>query len=234
VIAIDNVTAADAETVVLSVTDTGSGMDEATLSHIFEPFFTTKEEGRGTGLGLAMVHGIVEQSGGTIGVQSAPGRGTTFRVSFPRAHEAPAAIEVVAPQLAAGTRAETVLLVEDEPSVRTVAREVLRREGYEVLVAARGDEALDLAARHPRLIHLLLSDVVMPGLSGPDLWARLSASRPDAKVLFMSGHIDNAVVRHRIRDAGLPFLQKPFSLGALADAVRRALEPDSRPRQGAA
>jgi two-component system, cell cycle sensor histidine kinase and response regulator CckA len=123
-----------------------------------------------------------------------------------------------------------VLLVEDEPSVRTVAREVLRREGYEVLVAGRGDEALDVAARHPRPIHLLLSDVVMPGLSGRDLWDRFSASRPDAKVLFMSGYIDDAVVRHRIRDAGLPFLQKPFSLVALADAVRGAIESDARRR----
>jgi PAS domain S-box-containing protein len=227
VIATENVEAGGAQSVVLTVADTGFGMDQATLSHIFEPFFTTKEEGRGTGLGLAMVHGIVEQSGGSIAVQSTAGQGTTFRVSFPRAHEERAAVDVVAPQRHEGTSAGTVLLVEDEPSVRTVAREVLRREGYEVLVAARGDEALDVAARHPRAIHLLLSDVVMPGLSGRDLWDKLSASRPDAKVLFMSGYIDDVVVRHRIRDAGLPFLQKPFSLVALADAVRRAIE--SRP-----
>ena len=229
-IGVENTSADGADAVVLTVTDTGCGMDEATLSHIFEPFFTTKEEGRGTGLGLAMVHGIVEQSGGSIAVQSVPGQGTTFRVSFPRAYEKPAVIQVDAPQLARSVRAETVLLVEDEPSVRTVAHEVLRREGYEVLVAARGDEALDVAARHPRAIHLLLSDVVMPGLSGRDLWDKLSASRPDAKVLFMSGYIDDAVVRHRIRDAGLPFLQKPFSLVALADAVRRAIEAEPRRR----
>ena len=233
VISVENATSMEREAVVLTVTDTGCGMDEATLSRIFEPFFTTKEEGRGTGLGLAMVHGIVEQSGGSIAVHSVPGQGTTFRVSFPRVYEDPAVIQVDAPRVGAGTRSETVLLVEDEPSVRTVAREVLRREGYEVLVAARGDEALDVAARHPRAIHLLLSDVVMPGLSGRDLWDKLSASRPDAKVLFMSGYIDDAVVRHRIRDAGLPFLQKPFSLVALADAVRRALESDRRPRPSA-
>jgi PAS domain S-box-containing protein len=230
VIAVENVNVSGAEAVVLTVTDSGCGMDDTTLSHIFEPFYTTKEEGRGTGLGLAMVHGIVEQSRGSISVQSTPGRGTSFRVSLPRAHAAPAASEPAAAPAAARARAETVLLVEDEPSVRTVAREVLRREGYEVLVAARGDEALDVAARHPHLIHLVLSDVVMPGLNGPDLWARLSASRPDAKVLFMSGYVDNAVVRHRIQEAGLPFLQKPFSLAALADAVRRALEADSASR----
>ena len=223
VMAIENVRSAGAEAVVLSVTDTGCGMDDATLSRIFEPFFTTKPEGQGTGLGLAMVHGIVKQSGGSISVQSASGRGTTFRVSIPRAHEETPARETTAAQAVDRARGETVLLVEDEPSVRTVAREVLRREGYEVLVAARGDEALEVAARHPRLIHLLVSDVVMPGLNGPDLWARLSAARPDTKVLFMSGYIDNAVVRHRIHDAGLPFLQKPFSLVSLADAVRRAL-----------
>jgi len=196
------------------------------MSRIFEPFFTTKEEGRGTGLGLAMVHGIVEQSGGSISVQSEPGRGTSFRVTLPRAIDGMVAPEPPRAQPVAGPRTETVLLVEDEPGVRALAREVLQKEGYEVLEAARGDEALDIATRHPRRIHLLLSDVVMPGMSGRHLWEQLSISRPDAKVLFISGYTDDAVVRHGIRDAGLPFLQKPFSLAALADAVRRALESE--------
>jgi signal transduction histidine kinase/ActR/RegA family two-component response regulator len=212
--------------VVLTVTDNGCGMDASTLARIFEPFFTTKGEGRGTGLGLAMVHGIVEQSGGSIAVQSEPGRGTSFRVALPRAKEGVVAPE--APPAAPVTRRrnETVLLVEDEPAVRTLARQVLRKEGYEVLEAARGDEALDIALRHPRTIHLLLTDVVMPGMSGRRLWEQLSTCRPDAKVLFMSGYTDDAVVRHGIRDAGLPFLQKPFSLTALADAVRRAIDAE--------
>ena len=226
-IELENLDDAEGQCVVMIVTDDGCGMDAATMSHIFEPFFTTKDEGRGTGLGLAMVHGIVEQSGGSIAVQSEPGRGTSFRVTLPRAKDGMAAPEAPSAQPIAGPRTETVLLVEDEPGVRTLAGEVLRREGYEVLEAARGDEALHIAARHPRRIHLLLSDVVMPGLSGRHLWERFSASRPDAKVLFMSGYTDDAVVRHGIRDAGLPYLQKPFSLAALADAVRRALEAES-------
>jgi PAS domain S-box-containing protein len=211
----------------LTIVDSGLGMDSTTMARIFEPFFTTKGEGRGTGLGLAMVHGIVEQSGGSISVQSEPGRGTTFRVILPRAQNAAVAIEAGTPRRAAGRRSETVLLVEDEPSVRALASRVLREEGYAVLEASRGDEALELAARDPRVIHLLLSDVVMPGLSGRDLWERLSAARPDVKVLFMSGYTDDAVVRHGIREAGLPFLQKPFSLATLADAVRRALESET-------
>jgi signal transduction histidine kinase/ActR/RegA family two-component response regulator len=229
-IELENLEDPEGQHVVMTVTDNGCGMDAATMSHIFEPFFTTKEEGRGTGLGLAMVHGIVEQSGGSIAVQSEPGRGTSFRVTLPRAKDGVVALEGPSAQSGAGPRTETVLLVEDEPGVRTLARDVLRREGYEVLEAARGDEALDIAARHPRRIHLLLSDVVMPGMSGRHLWEQLSTSRPDAKVLFMSGYTDDAVVRHGIREAGLPFLQKPFSLAALADAVRRALEAESNPR----
>ena len=224
---LENLEDAEGQYVVMTVTDTGCGMDAATMSHIFEPFFTTKDEGRGTGLGLAMVLGIIEQSGGSIAVQSELGRGTSFRVTVPRAKEGRVAIEAPSAQPAVGPPTETVLLVEDEPGVRRLAREVLRREGYQVLEAARGDEALGIAARHPHRIHLLLSDVVMPGMSGRHLWEQLSASRPDAKVLFMSGYTDDAVVRHGIRNAGVPFLQKPFSLTALADAVRRALESES-------
>jgi signal transduction histidine kinase/ActR/RegA family two-component response regulator len=224
VIELENLDADGGQYVVLTVSDDGCGMDATTMSHIFEPFFTTKGEGRGTGLGLATVHGIVEQSNGTISVHSEPNRGTAFRVTLPRAAEEPV---VEQPQLSSrtpGRRFETVLVAEDEPSVRLLAREVLRREGYHVLEAARGDEALKIAARHPGSIHLLLSDVVMPGMSGRDLWERLSVARPDTKVLFMSGYTDDAVVRHGIRDAGLPFLQKPFSLASLASAIEQALE----------
>jgi signal transduction histidine kinase/CheY-like chemotaxis protein len=225
-IELENVDDANGGSVALSVTDNGCGMDASTMARIFEPFFTTKAEGRGTGLGLAMVHGIVEQSGGSIAVQSEPGRGTSFRVTLPRAKDGLVAPEVRPATPVARRRNETVLLVEDEPAVRTLACQVLRKEGYEVLEAARGDDALDIAMRHPRTIHLLLTDVVMPGMSGRRLWEQLSTCRPDAKVLFMSGYTDDAVVRHGIREAGLPFLQKPFSLTALADAVRRALDAE--------
>jgi len=230
VIALENVDKADGQYVTLAVTDDGCGIDAAAMSHLFEPFFTTKEEGRGTGLGLATVHGIVEQSGGTITVDSTPGRGTTFRVTLPRA-TAEQVVERPDPsRVSTDTRSETVLIAEDEPSVRRLAGEVLRGEGYHVLEAGRGDEALKVAARHDGDIHLLLSDVVMPGMSGRDLWERLSAARPDTKVLFMSGYTDDAVVRHGIRDKGFPFLQKPFSLGALAAAVQQAIADDSGSR----
>ena len=212
--------------VVLTVTDNGCGMDASTIARIFEPFFTTKGEGRGTGLGLAMVHGIVEQSGGSIAVRSEPGHGTSFRIALPRAKDGMVPVATAAAPPVARRRNETILLVEDEPAVRTLAREVLRKEGYEVLEASRGDEAIEIAVRHPRTIHLLLTDVVMPGMSGRRLWEQFSTCRRDARVLFMSGYTDDAVVRHGIREAGLPFLQKPFSLSALADAVRRALDAE--------
>jgi signal transduction histidine kinase/ActR/RegA family two-component response regulator len=226
-VAVDDDSGSPAQCVRLTVSDDGCGMDAETLSHIFEPFFTTKAEGRGTGLGLAMVHGIVEQSGGSIAVQSEPGRGTSFIVTLPRAHEDAVPTGSADLDRKATDGSETVLLVEDEPGVRELAAMVLRKHGYEVLEAGRGEEALAIAARHPRAIHLLLSDVVMPGMSGRDLWERLSAARRETKVLFMSGYTDDAVVRHRIGEASLPYLQKPFTRDTLADAVRRAL--DSQP-----
>jgi signal transduction histidine kinase/CheY-like chemotaxis protein len=229
-IELENFEDAAGQYVVMNVIDNGSGMEAATMALIFEPFYTTKPEGGGTGLGLAMVHGIIEQSGGSITVQSELNHGTLFRVVLPRALGGITVEKVARAEAVAVQRTETVLLVEDDPRVRTVACQVLRKEGYELLEAGSGDEALAIAARHHGRIHLLLSDVVMPGISGRHLWEQFSTSRPDAKVLFMSGYTDDAVIRHGIQDAGLPFLQKPFTLVGLAQAVRDVLESEPIPK----
>lgn len=223
---VENAEGAESESVLLAVTDNGCGMDAATRSHIFEPFFTTKGDRGGTGLGLAMVHGIVEQSGGSITVQTELNRGTSFRVTLPRVADQPVAQDASSAGSVPAARTETVLLVEDDVRVRTLAGQVLRKQGYELLEAARGDDALAIGARHPRRIDLLLTDVVMPGMSGRHLWEQFSKVRPDAKVLFMSGYTDDEVVRHGIQAARLPFLQKPFTLAGLAAAVSRAIEAD--------
>jgi CheY-like chemotaxis protein len=211
--------------VMLSVTDTGEGMTPATLSRIFEPFFTTKQQGKGSGLGLATVYGIVKQSGGYIWVYSEPGQGTVFKVYLP------AEVSAVTPATvdrAGGTRArgwETVLLAEDEDAVRALAREVLRRHGYVVLEARHGLDALRIAERHPDVIHLLITDVVMPHMSGSDLAQRLLTVRPNLKVLFMSGYTDHAVM-HRHLTPGVSFLQKPFSPDIFARKVRGILDAE--------
>ena len=216
------------EYVALSVIDTGSGMDAETLAHIVEPFFTTKEDGHGTGLGLAMVDGIIEQSGGSITVDSRPGQGTCFRILLPRMQEVRVATEsVVTPARVAAF--ETVLLVEDEPGVRRFTHQVLTRTGYRVLEAVRGDEALLQAASHPGPIHLLLTDVVMPGISGRIVREQLSALRDETKVLFVSGYTDDAVVRHGIRESGLPYLQKPFSVTRCPTASAAPWRPNEPP-----
>jgi two-component system, cell cycle sensor histidine kinase and response regulator CckA len=214
---------------VLSVSDTGCGMDAETRARIFEPFFTTKEQGKGTGLGLATVYGIVEQHGGFIRVESEPGAGTTFRVYFPRAapaagEAAPARAEQPEP-LPRGT--EVVLLVEDEGAVRRLTRELLEMQGYTVLEAAGGEEALRLSAEGGQ-IDLLLTDVVMPRLSGRELAERLSAERPHLKVLYFSGYTDDIVVRHGLLEHGLAFIQKPFSQEALLRKVREVLDRGRR------
>jgi two-component system cell cycle sensor histidine kinase/response regulator CckA len=212
----------DTESVALTVRDTGVGMSPETVARIFEPFFTTKGEGRGTGLGLAMVDGIIEQSGGSLSVESSLGRGTCFRVLFPRFEGAPIVPDIVS--LAEPRRAgETVLLVEDEAAVRRFARLALMREGYTVIEVARGDDALADAARHAGPIHLPLSDVVMPGMNGRELWEQLTGVRREAKALFMSGHTDDSEFRLGISDPGLPYLQKPFTVQSLAAAVSGAL-----------
>jgi two-component system, cell cycle sensor histidine kinase and response regulator CckA len=210
--------------VALRVTDTGIGMDRETQGHVFEPFFTTKPRAHGTGLGLATVYGIVRQSGGHVTLDSAPGAGTTFCIYLPSVDEpvtpvsAPAA--VAAP--AAGTG--TVLLAEDEHLVRILARKTLEQAGYHVLVAAGAPEALAIAQHHDGPIDLLLTDVVMPEMSGRDLTHRLTELRPDVRVLYMSGYSDEAVARHGVLDDGTAFIQKPFTPGELARKVREVLE----------
>ncbi len=210
--------------VALEVRDTGVGMDAQTRQRIFEPFFTTKEPGKGTGLGLATVYGIVAQSGGHIEVETAPGRGAAFRIYLPRV-DAPddAPVAAVAAADAAGG-SETLLLLEDERDVREMAAEILTGQGYEVLGAARCVEALGLAERHEGPIQLLVTDVVMPEMSGPEVASRLVALRPDLKVLYVSGYADDALGQHGVLEPGVAFLPKPFTSRELARKVREVLD----------
>jgi len=213
--------------VMLAMTDTGVGMDAETLGHIFEPFFTTKGPGRGTGLGLATVYGIVKQHGGYIAVESEPGRGTIFRIYLPRVAGVAEPVEARLDPVVPAGGSETVLVVEDEAGPRDVARETLERYGYRVLEAGHPDEALQLLAQHGNPIHLMVADVVMPRMSGPELAERLRSLRPAMKVLFISGYTDNPALQG-ILDAGTPFLQKPFTPVALAGKVRQVLDPPGR------
>jgi two-component system cell cycle sensor histidine kinase/response regulator CckA len=212
------------EYAVLIITDTGTGMNEEVRSHIFEPFFTTKEQGKGTGLGLATAYGIVKQSDGYITVDSEPGRGTTFRMYFPRAAGAASASGLGERSALSPRGTETILMVEDEPGVRRLSRTILEAQGYTVLEAASGDEALIVARSHVEEIHLVATDVVMPGMSGPALWDRLHAVHPQARVLFISGYTDDAIASHGVLESGIAFLQKPFTPFALAQKVREVLD----------
>ena len=211
--------------VLLAVSDTGIGMSDETQAHMFEPFFTTKEKGKGTGLGLATVYGIIKQSGGFIWVYSEVGHGTTFKLYLPRVEElAERASEPAQGPARAAHGTETVLVVEDEAPVRSVARQVLERHGYTVLEAPSAEAALDLATRYSGTIHLLLTDVVMPGLNGRELASRLADLRPDARVIFMSGYTDDAVTRHGVLEPGSAYVQKPFTPDAIARRVREVLD----------
>jgi CheY-like chemotaxis protein len=214
--------------VALVVTDTGVGMDATVRDHLFEPFFTTKPLGKGTGLGLATVYGIVRQSEGHISVESEPGQGAAFRIYLPRVDEA---IEVhqeyPAPERPQGS--ETVLVVEDEDQVRSLTQETLQRQGYAVLAARHPGEALLLAERHPGPIHLLVTDVVLPQMDGRELADRLAAARPELKVIYVSGYASGASTQVGGAKPGRGFLGKPFSPAALARKVREVLDAVSSP-----
>lgn len=212
--------------VMLGVSDTGAGMDAATMAQVFDPFFTTKEGSKGTGLGLSTVYGIVKQHGGNIWLYSEPGEGTSFKIYLPKAKETEGEVSEVSVGIVDSRGTETVLLVEDETAVLQLAVRVLERKGYSVLTARDGLEGQTVANGHKGRIHLLLTDVVMPHASGKELAEKLLATRPDLKVLYMSGYTDNSIVHHGMLDKGTHFLEKPFSVNALAQKVRQVLDSD--------
>jgi len=215
--------------VMLAVHDTGCGMDECTKSHLFEPFFTTKELGKGTGLGLAMIHGFIKQSGGYVLVESEVNQGSTIKVYLPEVQKAlrsSGELTQTIEKMPHGD--ETVLLVEDDEAVRTFASQVLQTCGYTILEATSGQEAIELIKRHPTPVHILVSDVVMPGICGREVAEQAKVLKPAIKVLFLSGYTDDAVIRHGILTAEVAFLQKPFTPSALAVKVRKTLDhPDA-------
>ena len=209
--------------VMLSIADTGHGMDRETQSRIFEPFFTTKEKGKGTGLGLSTVYGIIKQSGGYVFAQSELGRGTTFRIYLPRVEDSAEPCGSAPASQAAGGGSGTVLLVEDEESVRQLVRETLQAKGYQVLEAENGEAALRIASAHQGSIDMLITDVVMPGMSGRELSKKLCEARPKTRVLYLSGYTEDAIMHQGVFEPGTAFLQKPFTLQMLSRKVRDAL-----------
>jgi CheY-like chemotaxis protein len=219
---IDGVAIAAGTYGMLAVSDTGIGMDEATRQRLFEPFFTTKDAGKGSGLGLSTAHGIVTQSGGHISVRSEIGKGASFKVYFPCADGSEWIEQVPATENAvAGT--ETVLVVEDQDAVRTLTSTILERAGYRVFKAANPQEAVELYETHMHLVSILVTDVIMPGSSGPKLFERLVRQCPDLKVLYLSGYTDETIVHQGELDADVDFLQKPFTADALNHRVRNIL-----------
>ena len=209
--------------VVLTVSDTGTGMTPEVQVRLFEPFFTTKEPGKGTGLGMATVYGIVMRSGGSVGVYSEVGKGTAVKVYFPQADPADVVVETPAVLARPHAGTQTVLLVEDEDGLRELSKRLLQRHGYTVLVAADAAEALRLFAEHPS-IDILLTDVVMPGASGPELTRQLMEQRPALRVIYMSGYTEEAIAQHGVIKPGVAFLNKPFTSDALGEKIREVLE----------
>jgi two-component system cell cycle sensor histidine kinase/response regulator CckA len=209
--------------VMLSVSDTGMGIDETTRAHIFEPFFTTKERGKGTGLGLATVHGIVKQSGGQISLYTEPGHGTTFKIYLPHADCPETTSAPSLGQHSSRTGSETILLVEDEPEVRRIARNILEANGY-IVLEADGERAIQKSNDFPGIIHLLLTDVIMPKINGRELADRLGRERPEMRVLYMSGYTDRVIMDRGILPPGVALLGKPFTLTGLVDKVRQVLD----------
>jgi len=214
--------------VMLAVSDTGIGMDAETQAHIFEPFFTTKEMGKGSGLGLATVYGVVQQSGGHVSVYSEPGRGSTFKVYLPRAGDVVEAQAVSPVQQPAMRGKETILVAEDDGQVRDLAVAILKACGYLVLELEHANDAERVCQHHGGEIDLLLTDVVMREVSGPELARRVQKVRPDIKVLFMSGYTDSAIVHQGVLDPGIAFLPKPFTPSTLAGRVRQVLDKEVR------
>jgi CheY-like chemotaxis protein len=212
----------------LAVSDTGTGMSPETVAHIFEPFYTTKESGRGTGLGLSTVYGIVKQSGGYIWVYSEPGRGSSFKVYLPRVEQAAETLSVARPVTGEQKGSETILLVEDQPQVRELARVALAEKGYTVLVTSSAGDAEKICAQHGADIHLLLTDLIMPGITGRELAKRMTARYPKMRVLYMSGYTFSMIAQSGMPggmlEDGVAFLQKPFTPSALGEKVREVLD----------
>jgi len=211
--------------VVLSIADTGIGMDTTIQTHIFEPFFTTKERGKGTGLGLATVYGIVKQSSGLIMVDSTPGVGTSFRMYFPVVQVPDEQVSKAAAQKAVATGSETILLVEDEAALREITQEYLQSLGYQVLAASNGMLALDICRSHQGHIELILTDIIMPGVPGPEVVKSALTMRPDLRVIYVSGYTDRGMDETEISKRGI-FLRKPYGLADLGRRIREVLKPE--------
>jgi CheY-like chemotaxis protein len=209
--------------VVLNVTDTGSGMTPQVQARLFEPFFTTKEVGKGTGLGLATVHGIVTRAGGTVGVYSEVGRGSSLKVYFPAAVGLEAAAEIPGPSTASRAGTETILVVEDADGLRELTKRLLERQGYTVLIAADATEALSIFDARSG-IDVLLTDVVMPGASGPELTRQLIGRQPGLRVIYMSGYTEDTITHHGVLKPGIDFIHKPFTSATLGRKIREVLD----------